>query len=57
MARKIESPCIGVCRLEGELCVGCGRNMEEISRWGAMKHPERKATRERAAKRLEKRAR
>jgi predicted Fe-S protein YdhL (DUF1289 family) len=27
------SPCIGVCTLDGELCQGCGRSLEEISAW------------------------
>lgn len=27
------SPCIGICRLENDICVGCGRTKEEISLW------------------------
>lgn len=28
------SPCINVCRMEDGLCVGCFRNLDEITRWG-----------------------
>lgn len=27
------SPCQGICRLEGEVCVGCGRLLGEIAEW------------------------
>jgi predicted Fe-S protein YdhL (DUF1289 family) len=29
----VESPCIDVCRMDGELCVGCYRTLDEIVRW------------------------
>lgn len=29
------SPCIGVCQLDGQLCIGCGRLIGEIVAWGA----------------------
>lgn len=29
----IESPCISVCRYENEVCVGCGRTVDEIVGW------------------------
>jgi len=32
----IDSPCIGVCRLENEKCVGCGRTKSEIADWWDM---------------------
>lgn len=25
------TPCINICRLEGNFCVGCGRTMEQIA--------------------------
>ncbi|MEJ2432885.1 MAG: DUF1289 domain-containing protein [Pseudolabrys sp.] len=39
----IESPCIKVCTLDARLgqCLGCGRSMDEIARWGAMSAAER----------------
>ncbi len=33
----ILSPCIGICRIDGEgLCAGCHRSLAEIAGWGAM---------------------
>jgi predicted Fe-S protein YdhL (DUF1289 family) len=39
----IASPCISVCvyRADAHLCVGCGRNLDEIARWTAMTDAER----------------
>jgi predicted Fe-S protein YdhL (DUF1289 family) len=33
MINEIESPCISVCRYENEVCVGCGRTVEEVVNW------------------------
>jgi len=31
MGRKIlETPCIGVCKLKDNICIGCKRTIEEI---------------------------
>lgn len=30
-----QSPCIGVCLLEDDTCVGCLRTIFEIQRWGS----------------------
>ncbi|GIK81757.1 MAG: DUF1289 domain-containing protein [Pseudorhodoplanes sp.] len=40
----IVTPCIKVCVLEPQtgLCRGCGRNGDEIARWGAMPDAERR---------------
>ena len=27
------TPCINICRLEGDRCVGCGRTMQQIANW------------------------
>ena len=32
----IESPCISVCRYENEICVGCGRTVDEVVGWWDM---------------------
>ena len=40
---KVESPCISVCRLEKEVCVGCGRTAEEICTWFKMSDDEKQA--------------
>ena len=29
----VESPCINVCKMEADLCVGCFRTLDEIARW------------------------
>ena len=38
---QIESPCIGVCRLENEVCVGCGRTTDEVVGWYDMSDAEK----------------
>tara|TARA_R100000908_G_C3747416_1_gene142482 strand:- start:910 stop:1053 length:144 start_codon:yes stop_codon:yes gene_type:complete len=30
---KIESPCVGVCELKDNVCIGCNRTIEEITNW------------------------
>jgi uncharacterized protein len=41
----IASPCIRVCTMDPatDLCVGCGRTLAEIARWGTMSETERDA--------------
>jgi predicted Fe-S protein YdhL (DUF1289 family) len=36
------SPCVRACRLDGEVCVGCGRTRDEIARWTRMSDNERR---------------
>jgi predicted Fe-S protein YdhL (DUF1289 family) len=40
-----ESPCIQVCTIDAasRLCAGCGRTIDEISRWVSMSSAERRA--------------
>jgi len=33
---EIESPCIGVCELKDNVCIGCNRTVEEICKWQDM---------------------
>ena len=48
-----ESPCIKVCVLDANnVCVGCGRLLQEIAEWSQMTASERRAVRDRAAARL-----
>ena len=54
MAKKIESPCVSICQLKGDLCVGCGRTIDEIRTWKTMKRPEKMKTVKRADERLKK---
>ncbi len=35
-----ESPCVGICILEGDVCIGCGRTSEEIYSFG-LEHMQR----------------
>ncbi|MET0971558.1 MAG: DUF1289 domain-containing protein [Tardiphaga sp.] len=41
-----ETPCIAVCFIDPKtkLCLGCGRSLPEIARWGKMDSAERLAT-------------
>lgn len=27
------TPCTNVCRIENEVCIGCGRSLEQIENW------------------------
>ena len=40
---KKETPCIAVCLMDPKtnLCLGCGRTLPEIARWGRMESAER----------------
>lgn len=38
-----ESPCVQICTVEGDICIGCGRTLDEIGRWGSMSDDERRA--------------
>ena len=40
---SVDSPCVGVCRLEAFVCVGCGRTLDEIAKWARMDDEERAA--------------
>jgi uncharacterized protein len=50
------TPCIKVCALDpqSKLCVGCGRTLEEIARWGSMSEAERLRVMQTLPARLEK---
>ena len=30
MGRKVLSPCVGICKLQGNICIGCFRTIEQI---------------------------
>ena len=40
----MESPCLKICAYEpgAGLCLGCGRNLQEIAGWAAMSDAERR---------------
>jgi uncharacterized protein len=52
VGKEVKNPCISLCKLSGDLCVGCGRTKDEIRKWKRMKRPEKKAVVEIAALRL-----
>jgi predicted Fe-S protein YdhL (DUF1289 family) len=39
----IESPCVNICRVERNICAGCGRTLGEIARWGTTTDADRRA--------------
>ena len=41
--RPVASPCVHVCALDEEdICIGCQRNVDEITRWSRMENDERR---------------
>lgn len=47
------SPCVRLCTLnDADVCVGCGRTLDDIRQWRSMGNPERAACVERAQARL-----
>ncbi len=42
-ARRVMSPCIGICTLDSRsgYCVGCKRTVDEIARWMTLDDPSR----------------
>jgi predicted Fe-S protein YdhL (DUF1289 family) len=51
---EVPSPCIDICTLgRGDVCVGCGRHIDEIAVWGGLAPAEKlrvvAASRERLA--------
>lgn len=38
----INSPCVNVCRMQGSLCLGCYRTLDEIAGWSQMSDAEKK---------------
>lgn len=52
MGDKAKNPCVSICKLKGDVCIGCGRSRDEMKDWKRMKNKERKAVNELAALRL-----
>lgn len=48
MGDKVDNPCVDLCKLKDDICVGCGRSRDEIKRWKKLKNKERKAVRQQA---------
>ncbi|MCU7649327.1 MULTISPECIES: DUF1289 domain-containing protein [Pseudomonas] len=42
--KPVASPCVSICALdERDICTGCQRTVDEITRWGRMDNAERRA--------------
>ncbi len=52
MGDKAKNPCVSLCKLLDDICIGCGRSRDEMKAWKGLKNKERKAVNERAVKRL-----
>jgi len=51
---RVESPCIKVCTLDAQnVCIGCGRTIDEIASWSRLSVEQQRAICERAAQRKE----
>ena len=37
----IESPCIGLCELKDNICIGCNRTVEQITNWETISQEEK----------------
>jgi predicted Fe-S protein YdhL (DUF1289 family) len=49
----IKSPCIKICKLSQSICIGCGRNIEEIKNWKEFSDEEKQKIIEKGAYILE----
>jgi predicted Fe-S protein YdhL (DUF1289 family) len=48
----VDSPCIGICKLDpAQVCIGCGRHVNEIIAWPYSTEAEQQEICERARKR------
>ena len=41
MRKKIKSPCIDVCKLKKDVCLGCGRTSYQIRNWSKFRSNKR----------------
>lgn len=49
MTDPVASPCVRICCLDDEnVCLGCGRTLDDIRRWSQMSDTEKRATNEHA---------
>jgi len=49
---KAKNPCVSICKINDDICIGCGRSRDEMKAWKGMKNKERRAVNEMAAARL-----
>jgi predicted Fe-S protein YdhL (DUF1289 family) len=54
LAGVTPSPCVRLCTLDdNDVCVGCGRTLDDIKDWTKMSEPDKAACVERARQRLQ----
>ena len=41
MRKKIQSPCVHICKLKNDVCIGCGRTSYQISNWSKFRSKKR----------------
>ncbi|NMT63589.1 DUF1289 domain-containing protein [Marinobacter orientalis] len=52
VADKVRSPCVSICALDdNDICVGCHRSGDEITRWSRMSNEERREVLQKVARR------
>ena len=44
---EYNSPCVSICKVEDNLCIGCGRTLDEIASWTTMTREQRQEVLER----------
>ena len=49
---KVVSPCIKICTLQDDFCIGCGRSTQEIAEWATATQKRREQIIERLPDRL-----
>jgi len=47
----LPSPCVKICKLEGDICIGCWRSLAEIGAWQHANGAQRAAIRNAAERR------
>ena len=52
MTQPVRSPCVNICALdEQDICIGCYRSGEEITRWGSYSEQEKQQVMRRVTER------
>lgn len=50
----VRSPCVAICELNADdICIGCGRNRDEITDWARLDADAKRAVKARAEQRLQ----
>ena len=47
-----DSPCVNICKMDGGVCIGCGRTLKEIADWQKLTKQERADVKRNAMRRL-----